>query len=364
MKKIGGITFHASHNYGSCLQAYALQEYINDNFQDYEYKIINFRTKKQKEIYCKPLRTKSIFGFLVKLFYLKSLDLKYKKFEDFINKKLQITEEFENESEFVNKYDVLLAAGDQIWNPRCWDFSWLYFFKDVKSDCKISYAPSMGPCGGSLTNDEKIIIKESLQDFKIIGVRENGTKRIIDDLLLSSKEVKVLPDPVLLLSKKKWASLIEETKINIRKPYILFYTLNASYETYKTVKKIGKLLKLPVYITKPVRKCDYLHFFSNYFSVGPLEFLKMISDAALVLTTSFHACVFSAIFNKKFFAIDVNNDNRIRGFLEEYKLENCFITSNDNYLEKINNYTIDYSSFENKLNVHKKDVYEFFNQVL
>ena len=49
----------------------------------------------------------------------------------------------------------------------------------------------------------------------------------------------------------------------------------------------------------------------------------------------------------------VNNDNRIRGFLEEYKLENCFITSNDNYLERINNYTIDYSSFENKLNVHK-----------
>ena len=60
----------------------------------------------------------------------------------------------------------------------------------------------------------------------------------------------------------------------------------------------------------------------------------------------------------------VNNDNRIRGFLEEYKLENCFITSNDNYLEKINNYTIDYSSFENKLDLHKKDVYDFFNQVL
>ena len=79
MKKIGGITFHASHNYGSCLQAYALQEYIKDKFQDYEYKIINFRTKKQKEIYCKPLCTKSIFGFLVKLFYLKSLNLKYKK---------------------------------------------------------------------------------------------------------------------------------------------------------------------------------------------------------------------------------------------------------------------------------------------
>lgn len=28
MKKIGTITFHASYNHGSCLQAYALQKYI------------------------------------------------------------------------------------------------------------------------------------------------------------------------------------------------------------------------------------------------------------------------------------------------------------------------------------------------
>ena len=52
MKKIGTITFHAAHNYGSNLQAYALQEYIKKiSGKEYEYEIINLRTDIQKQQY-------------------------------------------------------------------------------------------------------------------------------------------------------------------------------------------------------------------------------------------------------------------------------------------------------------------------
>ena len=48
-KKIGAITFHASYNHGSVLQAYALQQYICEKFGDsFTYKIINFRTKRHR----------------------------------------------------------------------------------------------------------------------------------------------------------------------------------------------------------------------------------------------------------------------------------------------------------------------------
>ena len=43
MKKVGIITFHAAHNYGSMLQAYALQQTVLK--LGYECEIINFRTK-------------------------------------------------------------------------------------------------------------------------------------------------------------------------------------------------------------------------------------------------------------------------------------------------------------------------------
>ena len=59
MKKIGCVTFHASHNYGSVLQAYALQTYIKKNFQDVDYKIINLRLPTQHAKYDFPKKKTS-----------------------------------------------------------------------------------------------------------------------------------------------------------------------------------------------------------------------------------------------------------------------------------------------------------------
>lgn len=43
--KTGILTFHASHNYGSMLQAYALQQTVLS--LGHECEIINFRTERQ-----------------------------------------------------------------------------------------------------------------------------------------------------------------------------------------------------------------------------------------------------------------------------------------------------------------------------
>ena len=51
--KIGILTFHASHNYGSMLQAYALQTYLME--KGYDVYIINLRIWAQKNKYSHPL---------------------------------------------------------------------------------------------------------------------------------------------------------------------------------------------------------------------------------------------------------------------------------------------------------------------
>ena len=53
-KKIGILTFHASHNYGSMLQAYALQTYLEG--LDCEVSIVNYRGFSQKKFYSKPYK--------------------------------------------------------------------------------------------------------------------------------------------------------------------------------------------------------------------------------------------------------------------------------------------------------------------
>ena len=84
-KTVGIITFHASHNYGSMLQAYALQQVILS--LGFECEIINFRTLRQKTFY-KPIWERgNIFGKFKRL-------LLYAPFHNKLLKKHQLFEEF------------------------------------------------------------------------------------------------------------------------------------------------------------------------------------------------------------------------------------------------------------------------------
>ena len=74
--KVGTITFHGSHNYGSMLQAYALQKYIHELLKDHdepcENLIINYRSEVQKRIYKAPEPTdlKNLLKWLLYLLIL------------------------------------------------------------------------------------------------------------------------------------------------------------------------------------------------------------------------------------------------------------------------------------------------------
>ena len=93
MKKTATITFHAAHNYGSNLQAFALQQILLSFGCRNE--IINLRTLRQKDAYnvfTKRRGAKYIFKNLSHLLYYKSLKTAHQRFEDFINGALFIKE--------------------------------------------------------------------------------------------------------------------------------------------------------------------------------------------------------------------------------------------------------------------------------
>lgn len=54
--KIGIVTFHSAHNYGAVLQAWALQEYLNQ--QGHEVQIVNLRLPVIDKLYRLTYRTK------------------------------------------------------------------------------------------------------------------------------------------------------------------------------------------------------------------------------------------------------------------------------------------------------------------
>ena len=69
------------------------------------------------------------------------------------------------------------------------------------------------------------------------------------------------------------------------------------------------------------------------YTSGPREFIGLIKNAEFVITDSFHACVFSMIFEIPFAVFERNKigekgnmNSRIYDFLEEFHLENQLVT--------------------------------------
>ena len=139
MKKVGIITFHASHNYGSMLQAYALQQVVLS--MGYDCEIINFRSIAQKEMY-KPIFLKGTFygkcvRFIIQATYALDILKKYRLFEYFLKEELILSpKEYTTLHDLENEnfsYDYYISGSDQIWNVHAYDFNYAYFLPFVKS---------------------------------------------------------------------------------------------------------------------------------------------------------------------------------------------------------------------------------------
>lgn len=319
MKTIGCITFHASHNYGSCLQAYALQEFIREQFPAVDYKILNFRSTFQKDLYSvfpSSASFKHKAAILLNYFPLKK---KFRLFEDFISSRLSLTAEFSDENcrEEAFGCDLYIAGGDQPWNIRCRDFSWIYYLPFVRKAPKISYAVSLGPRRLEFSETEKAQVHDYVSQFAALSLREQGSVEQLK--ALTSLPMQTHVDPALLLDKDKWMELVGKRPFKDR--YLLLYILDHDAEAHRLAGRLARALGLKVIITKLASMQDYFGHYKRRLATGPLEFLGYVYHADLVVSTSFHGCVFAAVFERPFVTINAGRDNRRSQFLRRYGLE-------------------------------------------
>ena len=199
MKKVGIITFHAAHNYGSNLQAYAMQKVVSELGCDSE--IINFRTERQKDQYT-PLTKRKGLKYVIKNAYFllnyKNRKKKYDTFEKFISEKLVKSDnEYASLEDLKNAdldYDYYISGSDQIWNTAPNDADMSYFLPFVKSGKKIAYAPSFGQIG-KIKNKEEIA--KYLNDYDSLSVREENGVKLIKEM--TGKDAPIVIDPTMYI---------------------------------------------------------------------------------------------------------------------------------------------------------------------
>ena len=191
-KRILTITFHRAHNYGSVLQAYALQSCIRQLCEDAsvnaDCRVLDFNLPIQEQLYSvfkpgKGLRT--IAKNFLALPYKTQLMTKHDKFECFIEKRLSLTQRYYSEADLIARpplAEYYICGSDQIWNIRAKDFSKVYLLDFVSTGKRISYAASCGPLTIDWKKYDYEEIKKLLGEFDMCSVREKGSAENLETL--------------------------------------------------------------------------------------------------------------------------------------------------------------------------------------
>lgn len=335
--KAGIITFHASLNCGSMLQAYALQEVLIRKFE-INTEIINYSNRGQRQYYAlwdtklRPRIIKSNLKALPYYKYIKKVNADYRDFfYKYFNLSGPMLKKMSDLNNIEENYDIIIAGGDQVWNIRCRDADDAYFLSFVNNKKKVSYAPSLGGIDINKYAKNPLKYTDLLKSFDYLSVRENNGQKWLKKL--TGKNVPVIADPALLLTAKEWCDYLPVSEINER--FIFYYAFSYSnIDNNKAMQEINHKTGLPVYMidARSWAICRLDRYgIKLYKKAGPLGFLSLIKAAELIITESFHGTLFSALFKKNFWscrnriAIDPDDDRAMcilaqLGLIDRYKI--------------------------------------------
>lgn len=191
--------------------------------------------------------------------------------------------------------DFYVLGSDQVWNTAWWDAGGqkadLFLLAAAPPEKRICYSPAFGT--DTLDPVWHTRFAEELTRFPQLSVREAAGARIIQNL--TGRTAQVTPDPALLLTAEEWRALSRQPQgLPGTGPWILSYFLGprparAEQDLTTAAARTGATVLEPGSPAQPVLS-----------AAGPAEFLWLTDHARLILTDSFHACIFAFLFGRPF----------------------------------------------------------------
>lgn len=334
--KVLTITLHSSDNVGSSLQAFALQRFLLENNIDSQ--IIDYRPEYV------ATNGKKIKTFLKKIIYYRSYKKMNEKNSVFVKNFLRLTpkrffsyRDLEKENFDA---DVFITGSDQLWNS---DFHCgrdkAFYLGFVKKGKKIAYGVSLGK--EDVSPGEVEWICSNIKDFDFISVREESSKKLLLDKGIP--KVSYVCDPVLLLNKETFSDMLIKPSFE---RYVAVYLVNASPLLEELLGVLRERYGLKIVLVGAFRnKCtNDIHIRGT----SPSEFIGLMANAEFIVASSYHATLFSHLFEKKFAILPPEkNAARIEQFLTITGLERHLVRDKSDLAGAIEN--IDYKEVKRRL---------------
>lgn len=374
MNKIAMITFHASHNNGSMLQALALQTALEKNGCDVE--IVNFSNEGQQNLYA-PLPTphnwKQCIKWLIWASNYKELKRQNAAYDAFLNKYFKLTCEAYNKTEQLtalnSEYDAFIAGSDQVWNIKCVDADDAYFLSFVKDKPKFAYAVSLG-ANNAFEGEQGEKYTAYIRDFAGISVRERNAQKWIEQA--TGEKYPLTLDPTMLFNAEEWENIVQvKTEPIIKGKYIFYYCFGINEEIQKFLHKISDTLQIPVYFIEAKEwtlKTCWRHKIRLVKEYGPDVYMNLVKHADLFITSSFHGTAFGTIYRKNFWYIkskdsESSMDDRAVTFLSQLGLMSRYRTIEE--LMNINLYEkIDYAPVVENLETLRETSKQYLESII
>lgn len=341
------LTMHRVKNYGSVLQAYALNHYIN-SLPGWECKVIDLlpnvpgvdiKGNSFLGAFFKSLRLWGTFFRGPSVRALRMVFAPYRRwyegrfllstyariFDRFVDNDILKTRKYETEEELFGAppdADVYITGSDQTFNPRFTNGSAVWFLDFVKpladaSCMKISYASSIA--ASDLADDMKRVYKRGFANFTKLSFRESAGVGLALELGFHAHHC---CDPTLLLTKKEWEKFAAKSTVEIGEKYILVYNLRYMVDPYPFSAEIERQVQNElglkvVYLNGPLvtRPCkNSIHIWK----ATPHDFVKLFFGASFIITDSFHGTAFSLIGANSFLSFvreDAKSDSRVMDLL-------------------------------------------------
>jgi hypothetical protein len=375
-KKVGLITYHDTANHGAALQLYATLKMLAE--LGYDAEVIDYANSFRASIYNPKKRlyrelknfefvssVKTIIGFY-------SIKQRMRSFDDFYSKYTKRSKfSFSDSLELKNlneSYDVFVCGSDQIWSPKNNGGDLSYFLDFVSDSSKtVSYASSFGAI--NIPIEWETDYAKCLGRIANLSVRESSGAVLISRLI--NRDVKVVVDPVFLLTAEEWIGLLDESKLPIlknqvdcdlldytAKPGMLkkFLALPGVRKKFGTITKFGTNITIKDIFSRNVR---------IQASAGPVEFIYKLHRSKFLFTSSFHGTVLAIILRKEFISCLSGNegrDARIADLLVALGLEERIFRS-DMTLSDVAT-PIDFEKVHKKLSKLRQNSIEYLTEAL
>ncbi len=324
--KIGILTYHASHNYGAFLQAYALQNVIKEQTGN-DTEIINFNMPQALEFYENASNPKT-GDSEYRSFYKKRFDMFIKQSKEHhdLSKESLITDDIKVFREWLSgKYDLIIVGSDEVWALNSFrGFPNPYWLPGVTGVKKVSYAASSRVGTENLSIEEKEQIKEFLSDFSYIGVRDGITEKMIRDVTGISPKMNCDPTFAFkfLINRELGKWLIKGR-----------FHVDGNKKCIALMLTSGRMVDA---ITRKYdRDFDFISLYTYHKNVKksvvltPYEWIQVIAGCDGLISSFFHGVVFAMKSGTPFVALEPrklesNEYSKIYDLLSRHGLEDNF----------------------------------------